>query len=216
MRVEFHCHTRWSKDSLLEPEKLVSVCKSKGLGKVIVTDHNSIAGARVARTIAPEYVIVGEEIKTTRGELLAFFVEEEIPGGLSPEDAIHRLRDQGAFISVSHPFDEYRSGAWNIYDLDGIIEKVDAIEVFNARCFRQLHNDQAARYALQHGVAGTAGSDAHTALELGTAVVDLPDFNDSVGLKDALGKGVVIGRLSPYWVHFASQWARWQKRRSRS
>jgi hypothetical protein len=34
---------------------------------------------------------------------------EEVPPGLTPHEAIRRLRDQGAFISVSHPFDTTRS-----------------------------------------------------------------------------------------------------------
>ncbi len=216
MKVEFHCHTRWSKDSLLEPEKLIAACKRKGLGRVVITDHNTILGAQFAQRLAPDFVIVGEEIMTTKGELLAFFVEQEIPAGLSPEDAIRRLRDQGAFISVSHPFDEYRNGAWNIHDLDAIIGLVDAIEVFNSRCLKQSSNDLALLYAQQHQKPGTAGSDAHAAVELGTAVVDLPNFDSADGLRAVLDQGRVIGRLSPFWVHFFSTWARWRKRVKRT
>ena len=54
---------------------------------------------------------------TTRGELLAAFVTEEVPSGLSPQEAIQRLRSQGAFISVSHPFDVMRHGHWDLPDL---------------------------------------------------------------------------------------------------
>ncbi|HEY3474500.1 MAG TPA: PHP domain-containing protein, partial [Anaerolineales bacterium] len=107
--IEFHCHTIFSKDSLTRPEVLVETCRQKGIDRVVVTDHNTIAGARVAQAIDPELVIVGEEIATTCGELLAMFVKEEIPKGLTPQEAIRRLRDQGAFISVSHPFDRWRS-----------------------------------------------------------------------------------------------------------
>jgi predicted metal-dependent phosphoesterase TrpH len=211
MNVEFHCHTRWSKDSLVEPEKLIAACRKKGIGKVVITDHNSIGGAVIAQKMAPDLVIIGEEIMTTRGELLAAFVMEEIPKGLSPDDVISRLRDQGAFISVSHPFDHWRNGAWAQKDLDAIIDKVDAIEVFNARCSQQRSNDLAQQYAKSHGILGTAGSDAHSIMELGRAVVSLPEFNNSVGLKEGLGEGKIIGKLSPYWVHFISRWASWRK-----
>src|SRR5271157_202978 len=121
LSVEFHCHTIFSKDSLMPPQKLVDTCQRKGIDRVIVTDHNAIAGARVAQALAPERVIVGEEIMTTRGEILAAFVTEEIPAGLSPQETIQRLRDQNAFISVSHPFDEFRSGGWEELDLMEII-----------------------------------------------------------------------------------------------
>lgn len=211
MKVEFHCHTRWSKDSLVEPEKLIAACRKKGIGKVVITDHNSIGGAVIAQKMAPDLVIVGEEIMTSQGELLAAYVKEEVPKGLSPDEAIRRLRDQDAFISVSHPFDSWRNGAWSLKDLDAIIDRVDAIEVFNARCSSQKDNDLALQYAKSHGVLGTAGSDAHSTMELGSAIVSLPEFNDSVGLKEVLREGRIVGKLSPYWVHFISRWASWRK-----
>ncbi len=133
-RVEFHCHTIFSKDSLTRPRDLVETCRRKGIDRVIITDHNSIAGAQAAQVLDPELVIVGEEIMTTRGEILAAFVQDEIPAGLSPQETIHRLKEQGAFISVSHPFDKLRSGGWKEDDLLEILPLVDAIEVFNSCC----------------------------------------------------------------------------------
>jgi hypothetical protein len=63
------------------------------LDKVVINDHNTIAGAVVARTLDPELIIVGEEVMTTCGEILAFFVIREIPAGLSPLNPVNRLRD---------------------------------------------------------------------------------------------------------------------------
>ncbi|MGZ9221093.1 MAG: PHP domain-containing protein, partial [Anaerolineales bacterium] len=67
LRVEFHCHTIFSKDSLTRPRVLVDTCRRKRIDRVVVTDHNTIAGARVAYALDPELVIVGEEIMTARG-----------------------------------------------------------------------------------------------------------------------------------------------------
>jgi len=115
--IEFHCHTVFSKDSLTSPQKLVEVCRRKQIDRVIITDHNTIAGALAAQALDPQRVIIGEEIMTTRGEILAAFVTDEIPAKLSPQETILRLREQNAFISVSHPFDEWRSGGWQETDL---------------------------------------------------------------------------------------------------
>ena len=134
--VDFHTHTNTSKDSLTSPEQLIRIARHRGLDRVAVTDHNSIAGALAAHALDPERIIVGEEIMTTKGEILAAYVTESIPRGLSPLETIQRLREQGAFISVSHPFDSWRSGAWTPEDLLEITPLVDAIEVFNARCTR--------------------------------------------------------------------------------
>src|SRR5215213_3241662 len=169
--VEFHCHTIFSKDSLTRPENLVNTCRRKGIDRVIVTDHNAIAGARAAQAVDPERVIVGEEIMTTRGEILAAFVSEEIPKGLSPQETIRRLKDQGSFISVSHPFDRWRSGGWQKDDLLEILPHVDAIEIYNSRCMNPRFNREARAFAENHNVAGTVGSDAHAAFELGRSLI---------------------------------------------
>ncbi|NUQ59665.1 MAG: PHP domain-containing protein [Anaerolineales bacterium] len=89
--LEFHSHTSTSKDSLTEPADLIRAARRKGLDRVVVTDHNSIAGARAAQSLDPELIIVGEEIMTTRGEILAAFVTEEIPAGLTPLETIRRV-----------------------------------------------------------------------------------------------------------------------------
>src|SRR5215212_1160223 len=134
LKVEFHSHTNASKDSLTQPAELIAAARRKGLDRLVITDHNTIVGALAAQKIASELVIVGEEIMTTQGEILAAFITEEIRPGLSPKETIQQLRDQGAFISVSHPFDRIRSGGWRKSDLLEIISFVDAIEVYNSRC----------------------------------------------------------------------------------
>jgi predicted metal-dependent phosphoesterase TrpH len=174
---------------------------------VIVTDHNTIAGARACQTLDPEQVIVGEEILTTRGELLAAFVTEEVPPGLSPREAINRLRGQGAFVSVSHPFDGMRSGHWELADLLEILPLVDAIETFNSRCWSPEFNRQALAFAQQHRIPGTVGSDAHAAFELGRATLTVPGFTGPDTLRGVIGQGLAQTRWSPPWVHLTSRYA---------
>lgn len=211
LSVDFHSHTSASKDSLTTPGRLVAAAHRKQLDRVVVTDHNGIAGAQAAHALDPERIIVGEEIMTTKGEILAAFMTEEIPRGLSPQETIKRLRDQGAFISVSHPFDSWRSGAWKLEDLLEISPLVDAIEIFNARCTNAADNQKALEYALAHHLPGTVGSDAHAAFELGKARLVLPQFAGPDELRKVIKDGQVEGGLSPIWVHFASYYARWRK-----
>jgi predicted metal-dependent phosphoesterase TrpH len=194
---------------------LIRACRRKGLNRIVVTDHNTLAGALETRKLAPDLVIVGEEIKTTCGEILAAFVTHEVPGKLTPQEAIRQLRDQGAFISVSHPFD-VRSGAWALEDLLEIAPQVDAVEVFNARIMKPDANLLAVEFARQHSLPGTAGSDAHAAFEVGAAYLVLPQFDGPEGLRTAIREGEVQGRQSPFWVHFASWYARWRKMKAKS
>ena len=207
LRVEFHCHTVFSKDCLTSPRDLLAACRKKGIDRVIITDHNTIRGALAARELDDQRVIVGEEIMTQAGELLASFVQEEIPPGLSPQETIARLRDQGAFISVAHPFDQLRHGHWDLPDLLEILHHVDAIETFNARCMWPGFNWKAQAFARQHDLAGTVGSDAHITAELGKATLLLPEFENAQGLKQVLHQAKPSLSLSGPWVHFASRYA---------
>ena len=212
LKVEFHCHTIASSDSLVHPRDLVNTCRRKGIDRVIVTDHNTIAGARAAYRLDLELVIVGEEIATTRGEILAAFVSEEIPKGLSPAETIHRLKDQGAFISVSHPFDRWRSGGWQEDDLLEILSYVDAIEVYNSRCMLTRFNREAREFAEKHNIAGTVGSDAHAAFELGRSLMVLEQFEGPDELRKVIRAGVPQVRWSPPWFHVTSRYASFRKK----
>jgi predicted metal-dependent phosphoesterase TrpH len=216
IRIEFHCHTIASKDSLTHPIDLVRAARRKGIDRVVVTDHNSIAGAREAQEIDPNLIIVGEEIMTTKGEILAAFVREEIPAGLSPLETITRLKEQGAFISVSHPFDEFRAGGWKEADLLEIIPLVDAIEVYNSRCMLPRFNRQAEAFARRHSLAGTVGSDAHAAFELGRSLLLLDEFEAADGLRKVIHGAKFRVRWSPWWFHFVSRYASMKKKAQKS
>ena len=206
-RTEFHCHTLYSKDSLVSPACLVQACRKKKIDRVIITDHNSIEGALEAQRIAPDLVIVGEEIMTTKGEILAAFVTEEIPAMLSPLETIRRLRAQGAFISISHPFDFTRSGHWQKADLLEILPQIDAIETFNARCLLPRMNRQAQEFARRHGIASTVGSDAHTLFELGRATLMLPQFKSGSELRAVIQQGIPQMRGTGIHARVASRYA---------
>jgi predicted metal-dependent phosphoesterase TrpH len=207
LHVEFHSHTNASKDSLTSPADLIAAARSKGVDRLIITDHNTITGARAAQALDPELVIVGEEIMTTRGEILAAFVTEEVPPQLSPTETIQRLRDQGAFISVSHPFDRMRSGAWREEDLLAILPYVDAIEVYNSRCMFPGFNRAAKRFAEKHNLAGTVGSDAHAAFEVGRSLLLLEQFEGPDEMRKIIRRGIPQVKWSPPWFHLTSRYA---------
>ncbi len=212
IRVELHLHTCYSKDSLVRPERLIRYCRKKGIDKFAVTDHNEIDGAFEAQAVAPENVIVGEEILTTEGELLGYFMTEKIPAGLTPMEVIERLRAQGAVISVAHPFDTVRSKHWTRESLLAIAPYLDAIEVFNSRCMTIKPNNEAKTFAEEEGLLGTVGSDAHVLWEVGRSTLLMPDFQGPDEFKLALAQAEQDVRLSPYFVHGLSKSASYIKK----
>lgn len=206
-KVELHCHSAASKDSLVKIRDLIATAHKRGLTRLAITDHNTIRGALFAKTIDPELIIVGEEILTTKGELLSFFVQEEIPAGLTPLDAIARLKEQGAFISVSHPFDRLRHG-WALEDLQEITPFIDAVEIFNARTFTSSINDLAREYAHKNNLLGTVGSDAHTLPEVGKATQLLPPFQNTDSLRTAFKQSEPLEKYSSPFVRLGSTFAK--------
>jgi len=212
MRADLHVHTCYSPDSLTSLEAVIETAHRRGLDKVAITDHNQLEGALRLRELAPELVIVGEEIRTTEGELLSFFLQEEVPGGLSPQETIARVRDQGGIVGIPHPMDQVRREAMGREALTRIRAQLDCVEVFNARCLLAMDNQRVATWAEELGLPGTAGSDAHHAIEIGQAYVEMPPFTGREDFLEKLIQGRVQGRSSPLWVHFFSTWAKMRKR----
>lgn len=211
IRAEFHCHTVYSHDSLMELRALLKACDERGIDKIAITDHGSMQGALKAHEIAPDRVIVAEEIATPEGEILGYFMTEEIPQGLPAVEVVQRLLGQGAFISLAHPFDLHRS-RWSDRSLDQILPYLDGIEVFNARCLREEYNQNAYYFAIEYGKALMAGSDAHALSELGRANMTMPWFNDAENLRVAARDVTISGELSGLYVHMVSTFARVAKK----
>ena len=123
-------HTHFSPDSETDPDKLVKRCLKVGLELIAVTDHNTIEGALKIKDSAPFPVIIGEEIKTSAGEITGLFLKETIPAGLSPIDTAHRIKDQGGLVSLPHPFDRFRSEVIDGKAIDELIPLLDIVEIF--------------------------------------------------------------------------------------
>ncbi|MCB0106050.1 MAG: PHP domain-containing protein [Caldilineaceae bacterium] len=212
-KIDLHTHTIYSKDCLTQTKLLIERARAIGLDKVAVTEHNRLDGALAAKALAPDLIIVGEEIKTTHGEIIAYYLQEEVPRGLSPAETVRRLREQGAVISIPHPLDSIRTSAMRRETVLTIIDDVDALEVCNSRCVRQADNVAAAQLAAEHGKLVTAGSDAHIARELGQCYLTIPPFEDNAeSFRAALASATPQGKIGPFWPHFASTYAKWRKR----
>ena len=211
LRVELHLHTRYSPDSLLPLETMVERARELGVDRVAVTDHNEIKGALAAKELAPDLVIVGEEVQTTVGELLGYFMTEKVPAGLPPKEAIQRLKAQGAVISVAHPFDKRGYKAWPWDELAELVPLLDAVEVFNSRCLTQDFNKQAQAFADAHGLAGTVGSDAHSSIELGMATLTMAPFQSAEEFRESLKTATAQVKASPPYVRLYSKHAKMTK-----
>jgi hypothetical protein len=199
IEVDLHMHTDHSYDCATPVEVLLATARAQGLGAIAVTDHNEISGALEAHAKAAEAgvrVIVGEEIKTAgQGEVIGLFIRERIPPGLSLAETIAEIRRQGGVVYVPHPFDRMHSVP-DYEHLLGVLEEVDAIEVFNPRVAIPSFNDEAVRFAAKYRLAAGAGSDAHVPQGLGSARVRMRDFDGPQEFLQSLREGEVLTRPS--------------------
>jgi predicted metal-dependent phosphoesterase TrpH len=179
VHVDLHMHTDHSPDCATPVDVLISSAERAGLGAIAVTDHNEISGALEARDRANGRVkiIVGEEVKTAdQGEVIGLFIEEKIPRGMTLEETIAEIRRQGGLVYVPHPFDRMHSVP-DYEHLLGVLENIDAIEVFNPRVAFSSFNEEAARFAAKYRIVAGAGSDSHVAQGLGSVKIKMRDFD---------------------------------------
>jgi hypothetical protein len=176
-----------------------------------ITDHNTIAGALALSKLSPLPILVGEEIRTSRGEIIGLLLREEIPPDLTPARTVRLVHEQGGVVYVPHPLDRMRRSVLDIGALMEIISEVDLIEVLNARVTFSLDNRNAEELARSHGLLRGAGSDAHQGFEIGQAYVEMPAFMDAPSFLRSLSQGQVHGRASSPLVHVGSTYAKFAK-----
>jgi hypothetical protein len=183
-KADLHVHTTASDGTASAREVLAHVAQHTDLRVIAITDHDTIAGAREAQRIANAYgieVIVGEEVSTRDGHLLALFLEEELPPGRSLSETAAAARAQGALVVAPHPFGYLvrsvgRTGAFGL----GLraerlwVGLVDAVETWNAGLWSSRTNARAARLAAAWGLPAVGGSDAHHLPTLGLGYTLFP------------------------------------------
>jgi predicted metal-dependent phosphoesterase TrpH len=201
--LDLHCHTSASFDCLATPESQVKAAAARGLTHLAITDHDRIDGALRARDAAPDglTVIIGEEVKTADGDLIALFLERAVAPGRPARETIEEVRAQGGMVGIPHPFDKYRGSMLNDPRLAAIGQLVDWVEAHNARVVGGSGNERAAAFAKELGLPGVAASDAHSTLEVGVAynVVEV-DPSTPEGLLAALTTVQLVTGRSSYIV----------------
>jgi len=202
--LDLHCHSAASFDSVASTQALMAKARRIGLTHLAITDHERVDGALRARDAAPDdlAVIVGEEVRSADGDLIGLYLERAVPPGLSAAETAAAIRDQGGIVGLPHPFDRYRSSGGSRAEearrgLDALASVVDYVEVHNARAYRDA-NPRAAAFARDHGLPGTASSDAHSVMELGVSqTVVEGHVEDAASLLAALaGATLITGRAS--------------------
>jgi predicted metal-dependent phosphoesterase TrpH len=214
--VDFHIHTRFSRDSILSEEKFIRTAIARGLTHVAITNHNNVEGAVAVRDKVRELGlqdeltgILGEEVSSSDGEIVGIFLTRTIPRGLTADETADAIHAQGGLVSIPHPFDPFRMSHIREEPLIRLAEagKIDVIEVYNSRVTLQRHNVAAAEFAARYGIPGIAASDSHSSFEVAMSTNALPPFENAAELKAALPENRWHASRSTVLIHLTTRWA---------
>ncbi len=158
-------------------------CREIPLDRVALTDHNTAEGALELARMAPELAIVGEEIRTTEGEVIGLFIERTIPPGLPPEETLDAVHAMGGLTYMAHPLDRRRS-SFAPHRIVELAPRVDIIEAYNPWC-HPADNRAAAELCAELGKVAATGSDGHSPRELGLSWMEMEEYD---GPQDFLEK----------------------------
>jgi len=208
LKADLHIHTKYSMDCQTPLDKIISRCQELGINCIAIADHGTAEGGLEMQKIAPFKVIVAEEILTTDGEIMGMFLKETIPSGITPQEAVKRIREQDGLVNIPHPFETIRGSALKDSIIDQIAKDIDLMEVLNSRSPFPANSNKARDFAMKHNIPAGAGSDAHTIHEIGNAYIEIPDFNNKDDFLEALARGKIYGKRSGVFVHLFSTWAR--------
>ena len=182
--ADIHIHSMVSDGMADVPEILEFVARRGVLDVIAITDHDKIAGSYQARELAAERgynfeVVIGTEVGTTAGHLLALFVEESIPAKRSVAYTVAAIHAQGGLCIVPHPM-SMLSESLNHKDIAAIINSnepdlyFDGIETINATIVGAISNRRAKKINLEYKLAETGSSDAHFLMTVGSALTRFP------------------------------------------
>jgi len=178
-KADMHLHTLYSDGTVAVEDLLHHIETATDLDVVAITDHERLDGALRAREIhaAGDFhfeLVVGEEITTRRGHLLALYVEERVPALRPLPETLERIHDQGGLAIAAHPLAPLtpslgRRSLIALHNDRDPRHHLDAIELLNpsaAGRSRLVERNSLNRQVLH--LAAVGNSDAHVLEHVGS------------------------------------------------
>ena len=215
--ADLHIHSIHSYDGTSSISAILKyVADQTDLDVIAITDHNTLAGVREAVRLAPRYgveVIPGCEVSTAEGHLLALYITESVPAGLSLVETARQVGRQGGLCIAPHPEAKGTSSLsvqailTALHDPE-IVQVLVGVEVFNGGLVYTRSNQAAIRMVENLDIARVGNSDSHILQTIGEGSTEFCG-NTAVDLRRALiahattaraGKGLQGPAILRYWV----------------
>ena len=183
-RADLHIHSVASDGTATAEQILEHVERNTDLDVIALTDHERIDAAVAARAMALDRglraeVVVGEEVTTLGGHLLALYIDRPIRPYRSLRATIAAVHEAGGIAIPAHPLVPYPLCAqgWMLRRLlDDPDEAVrpDAVETFNPTALGKPGHARVTRFADERGLAHVGNSDAHALAAIGSGWTTFP------------------------------------------
>jgi predicted metal-dependent phosphoesterase TrpH len=202
MLIDLHTHTRrFSWDSDLTPDELVDLSKRAGLDGVCLTEHDFFWDEADVLALSKRHdflVIPGVEINTDDGHMLCFGLKSYVYGMHRAPELAACLEASGGVMVAAHPYrrrlqpgnadEAFAQAAVVRAAADPALADCTAVERINGRGSERENAFAAACCDLLR-LSGTAGSDAHTATDVGSCATEFQSRITCVGDLIAALKG---------------------------
>ena len=131
-----HCHTVAS-DGMVTPAQLVDAALKARLDLIAVTDHDTMASVKEVQRRgegAGLTVVAGQEITSgwpAQTHVMGWFLQKPVRRGMSLEDTVDAIHEQGGLAIIPHPFMPVYFGSIQPSMLRRLLERhpVDGIEM---------------------------------------------------------------------------------------
>lgn len=144
-KADLHIHSNFSDAYPSIEEILDYVEENTNLQVIAITDHDTIDGALYAKELAKKKkyrfdIVIGEEVSSKEGHILALFIHERIKPKQSAHETIKQIHEQGGLAIPAHPFYHSRMNNRKTIWADGVgamtllkeKDNIDGIETINA------------------------------------------------------------------------------------
>ena len=179
-KADMHLHTLWSDGTAAVADLLAWVEERTDLDVIAITDHERIDGAQRALELHAERgysfdLVVGEEITTRRGHLLALFLERRVPALRPLGESLAAVHEQGGLAIAAHPLAPLTPslGSRSLRAAHAATDparRLDGIELMNPSAAGRSRAGARERMNAQLlNLPGVGNSDAHVLEAVGTA-----------------------------------------------
>jgi predicted metal-dependent phosphoesterase TrpH len=183
--AEVHAHTLAS-DGMVSAEDLVRAAAAAGVAVLCITDHDTLGATEQAVELGASLgveVVRGEEVTTAMPSgthIVGLFLERPVRMGMSMEDTVDAIHDQGGLAILAHPFMPFFFASISEGRARSLLERrsVDGIELRHTAVMTPRGRRRLDEFYMSHrarlGAALGAGDSHFGRHDLGRVVTVFP------------------------------------------